>query len=185
MDEELRDVELLKGIARGNESDFSSLYRRYETRLYSFIKIRLNDDFEAADILHELFMDVWVKADKFQGRSKVSTWLFGIAFNKTMDRLRKKKSDLVDDEFFDSIPADTPESIVCLINKESEGHVHYCLEKLKPALRCVMELTFFESLSYKAISAIVDCPENTVKTRVFHAKKVMKNCLNRRMGEQV
>ena len=85
------DVHLLKKISEGDEKAFADFFRLYEKRLHRFITLKLNDFHEASDILNETFLEVWRKAATFEGRSKVSTWVFGIAYYKTMDRLRKKK----------------------------------------------------------------------------------------------
>ncbi len=172
----------LKKIANGDEAALAAFYRAYEGRVYRFIKTKLNDSFEASDILNEVFLDVWRKAGTFEGRSKVSTWLFGIAYYKTMDRLRKKKPQLIDEEHFPEIADETPNIEACMLHAEENAHVHYCLEKLKTLHRAVMELAFFEDMGYAEIATIVDCPENTVKTRMFHAKQAMKQCLSKRMG---
>ena len=71
--------------------------------------------------------------------------------------------------------------MACLISEERDKHVRDCLETLKENHRTVMELAFFEDMSYGEISSIVRCPENTVKTRMFHAKQAMKHCLHGRM----
>lgn len=176
-------AELLKQIGEGDETAFADFYRLYENRLYRFILSKLNDSFEASDILNETFLEVWRKANTFEGRSKVSTWLFGIAYYKTMDRLRKKKPMLIDEDNFPEIVDESPDAMACLLSSEKGEHVRHCLETLKAPHRAVMELAFFEDLPYGEIAKIVDCPENTVKTRMFHAKQAMKHCLQGRMGE--
>ncbi|MBL4621866.1 MAG: sigma-70 family RNA polymerase sigma factor [Immundisolibacteraceae bacterium] len=182
MSEERISVEILNKISSGDESAFADFYRLYESRLYRFICSKLNDSFEASDILHEVFLEVWRKADKFEGRSKVSTWLFGIAYYKTMDRLRKKIPYTVDDEQFFEIKDDAPAQLSCMVTVENAGDVRFCLKTLKDVHRSVMELTFYNELSYREIATIIDCPENTVKTRMFHAKQLIKRCLTNRMG---
>lgn len=181
MDQET-STDLLKKISTGDETAFADFYHLYESRLYRFIKSKLNDSFEASDILNEVFLEVWRKAHTFEGRSKVSTWLFGIAYFKTVDRLRKKKPETVDDDSLLEIKDETPETLSTMITAEDKGDIRHCIDTLKSAHRAVMELTFFNDLSYREISNIVDCPENTVKTRMFHAKQAMKRCLTLRMG---
>jgi RNA polymerase sigma-70 factor (ECF subfamily) len=181
MSEDLISVALLKKVSTGDELAFADLYRMYESRLYRFITAKLNDSFETSDILNEVFLDVWRKANTFEGRSKVSTWLFGIAYYKTMDRLRKKIPETVDDERFLDIEDGSPNQLTCIINNENAGDIRFCLGTLKATHRAVMELTFFNELSYREIATIVACPENTVKTRMFHAKQAMKRCLTKRM----
>lgn len=175
--------ELLLKISQGNERAMADFYRLYENRLYKFIKVKLNDSFEASDILNETFLEVWRKAGTFEGRSKVSTWLFGIAYYKTMDRLRKKKPILIDEENFPEIVDESADAMACMLSDERGSHVKHCLETLSESHRAVMQLAFFEDMAYGEIAAIVDCPENTVKTRMFHAKQAMKHCLQGRMGE--
>jgi RNA polymerase sigma-70 factor (ECF subfamily) len=174
---------LLQKISNGDEQAIADFYRLYETRLYKFIKSKLNDSFEAYDILNETFLEVWKKANTFQGRSKVSTWLFGIAYYKTMDRLRKKKLVLMGDDDFSDIIDESPGAMSCLVRADNAESIRHCLNALKAAHRAVMELTFFEDMSYSEIAEVVNCPENTVKTRMFHAKQAMKNCLQKSMEE--
>lgn len=170
---------LLTKIAAHDEAAFAGFYQHFEARLYRFIQTKLPDQFEAADILNEVFLDVWKQADRFKGQSKVSTWLFSIAHYKTIDKLRKKRPEQLDEETMEHIADDSPDNLSQLISLENGQDVHHCIDTLKPAHKSVMELTFFEELSYKEIALIVDCPENTVKTRMFHAKQAMKNCLTR------
>ncbi len=181
MNEEKNAVNLLNKISSGDESAFADFYRLYEVRLHRFISSKLNDSFEASDILNEVFLKVWQKAGTFEGRSKVSTWLFGIAYFKTMDRLRKKLPYTVADDDFLEIEDNAPTQLSHAVTDENAGDVRFCLEALKAAHRSVMELTFYNELSYKEISTIVGCPENTVKTRMFHAKQSIKRCLISRM----
>ena len=175
-------LKLIERIGQGDENAMADFYRLYENRLYRFIKTKLNDSFEASDILNETFLEVWRKAVTFEGRSKVSTWLFGIAYYKTMDRLRKEKHILIDEEKFPEIADETPDAVACLLSEERGKHVQHCLKQLKAPHRAVMELAFFEDLAYGEIAKIVKCPENTVKTRIFHAKQAMKHCLQGRIG---
>jgi RNA polymerase sigma-70 factor, ECF subfamily len=171
------DAAILEQIAAGDEQALAQFYRRYESRLFRFICTKMPDQFEAADLVNEVFLEVWQKADQFKQRSKVSTWLFSIAYFKTVDRLRKIKPESLTDETMDKLEDDSPASLTCLIRAEQAEQVHYCIDTLKPTLRAVMELAFFEDMSYRDIAMVVNCPENTVKTRMFRAKQAMKKCL--------
>ncbi|WP_025897763.1 RNA polymerase sigma factor [Sneathiella glossodoripedis] len=176
------DTELIRKISEGDEKAFADFYRMFEKRLYHFIKQKLNDPFEAADILNETFLEVWRKAATFEGRSKVSTWLFGIAYFKTVDRMRKNGKLVVGDEEIPEQVDETADAMACLLAKENGAHIQFCLEQLKLAHRTVIELAFLNDMAYGEIAKIVSCPENTVKTRMFHAKQLMKNCLSNRLG---
>lgn len=173
---------LISRIADGDDEAFATLYRDLEPRVYRFILSKLNDSFEAADILNEVFLEIWRSAGKFEGRSKPTTWIFGIAYNKVMDRFRKTRpEDLTDPAMLEQTD-ESPDQAAVLSALEEGEHLRACLDKLKPAQRSVMELAFFEDLPYREIAEIVDCPEGTVKTRIFHAKEALYRCLSQRLG---
>ena len=86
--------DLLQRIADGDEDALGAFYRLFEGRIYRFALSRLNDVFDAADILNEVMFEVWRGAARFEGRSAVSSWVLGIAHHKTIDRLRKRTPEL-------------------------------------------------------------------------------------------
>ena len=178
------DKALIAGIAAGDEAAFADLYRAYEKKIYRFINKKLNDPFEAADILHIVFMDVWQKAGQFEGRSKVSTWLFGIAFNKTVDRMRRNIPTPMDeqDSGAHEIADEAPPAPELIQADEENQHLRHCLDRLNEQQRTVIDLAFFQDMHYGEIAEIVGVPEGTVKTRAFHARRALKTCLNRPMG---
>jgi RNA polymerase sigma-70 factor (ECF subfamily) len=168
---------LLKSIAAQDEKAMGLFYHALESRTYRFIRSRLNDSFAAADILNETMLEVWKTAERFQGRSKVSTWLFSIANHKLIDYTRKQQrhqAEELDDSTIESeieAPRDMLERI------DDKQRISQCLEELTENHKAVLHLLFFEEMRYKEIAEIVDCPVGTVKTRVFHAKEALKQCL--------
>ena len=80
---------LLEQMAQGSEKALTEFYKAFEPRIFAFAKIRLNDSYEAADLLNEVMWEVWRGANRFEGRSSVATWVFGIANYKILDRLPK------------------------------------------------------------------------------------------------
>ncbi len=173
---------LLRRVAQQDHEAFAEIYRAYEGRVFRFIQKKLNDPFEAADVLHNVFLDVWRTAANFGEKSRVSTWLLGIAFNKTMDRLRKKSpvTDLDDGEGRE-VASDDPSALDLIEVAEEAAEVRHCLDKLSAEQRTVVELAFYQELSYADIAQVIGRPEGTVKTRVFHAKQSLKRCLARRL----
>jgi RNA polymerase sigma-70 factor (ECF subfamily) len=174
---------LLRQISEGDEKAFADFYRLFEKKLFNFIVTKLNDSFEANDILHETFMEVWRNAGNFEGRSKVSTWLFGIAYFKTMDKFRKRKESQLEDDHLDLLEDSDGDLYHCTLSDQQEAHIRHCLETLKTVQKEVLHLAFYAEFSYREIGEITHSPENTVKTRVFHAKQAMQHCLNARMGD--
>jgi RNA polymerase sigma factor (sigma-70 family) len=174
---------LLQAIATGDKAAFTALYRDLERPVYRFISAKLNDPFEANDIVHEVFMEIWRSAAKFEGRSAVKTWIFGIAYRKTMDRFRKAKNVSYSDNLPDA-PDEGADQVADLEAREQGVHIKVCMDKLSPEHRLAVELAFFDDMNYREVAEVVGSPEGTVKTRIFHAKKLLQRCLATRIGKE-
>jgi RNA polymerase sigma-70 factor, ECF subfamily len=174
---------LIRQIATGDKRAFAALYRDLETPTLRFIRSRLNDPFEANDILHDVFMEVWRSAAKFEGKSMVRTWIFGIAYRKVIDSFRKRKRIDTGVEIPDlPDPADSAETI---LNADQEaGHLNYCINELSTEHRLAISLAFYEDMSYDEIAEVAGVPAGTIKSRVFHAKKNLLECMKTRVARQ-
>jgi RNA polymerase sigma-70 factor (ECF subfamily) len=174
------DIGLLADIAGGSEAALAELYRRYHARIYSFIVRRVQNAADASDVLNEVMLEVWRHAESFQGRSQALTWILGIAHHRSIDCLRRRsphpeleegvEDNLVDER--DGVPE-------ILMQQQDAALMRYCIEKLSDSHRTVVHLAFFQELSYTEIAKIIACPEGTVKTRMFHARQKLKDCLLR------
>lgn len=121
--------------------------------------------------MSEVFFEVWQHAGKFEGRSSASTWMLAIARNRALSGLRRRQDAELTDEAAGAIedPADDPEQE---IQKKDKGEaMRECLTKLSPEHREVIDLVYYHEKSIEEISRIVGIPENTVKTRMFYARK--------------
>jgi len=172
---------LLAGIARGREQDLAEFYRRYHGRVYAFLLRKIGDAADAAEAANEVMMEVWRSAARFEGRSRPLTWVLGIAQHKAVDRVRRRPADRASGEALDAerLEDTNAGAMDLLARKQDAKRVRRCLEQLSEAHRAVVHLAFFEDLGYAEIAAILDCPEGTVKTRMFHAKQGLKRCLGR------
>lgn len=172
---------LLARIADGSEAALQEFYKSHQARVYGFALKRLNNPADAADVLNDVMLEVWRDAGRFEGRSSPLTWVLGIAYHKVSDILRRRGHGAPSGEL-DKEPLDekTPTAIEVLAGLEDAEQVRRCLGQLSDAHRVVVHLAFFHDLSYPEIAVIVDCPVGTVKTRMFHAKQVLKRCLKRR-----
>ncbi len=178
-DQETKYHSLLKQMAQGSETALTEFYRAFESRIYAFVKIRLNDSHEAADLLNDIMWEDWRSAKKFEGRSRVTTWVFGIAHHKVIDRIRSKGKHQME-----PLESTVDQESDCnlddiLGHKQLESHIQHCMEKLSPGHRQTIQLAFFEDLSYREIGEIAGRPEGTIKARMFHAKQALKRCLAR------
>ena len=166
----LSDRELIKQVAEGNQDAFRALYDQFIDRVFRYAVLMLRNRHLAEEVAQETLIAVWKSAGRFAGRSKVSTWIFGIARNQALRMLRKEErgSRLPD------IPLTTPDPSRQI---EREKKVEEAMNTLPDAQREVVFLTFFEGLSYQEIAAIQDVPTGTVKSRMFHAKRRLAEVL--------
>ena len=172
---------LLEQIAHGSEKALTEFYEAFQQKIYAFAKIRLNDSHDAADLLNEVMWEVWRGAHRFEGRSSVTTWAFGIANYKIIDRLRSR-GKVIMEELESTVAEESDQDLDDMMTQKQLGeHLRRCMEKLSDEQRQVVHLAFFEDLSYREISEIVGNPEGTIKARMLHAKQALKRCLARRI----
>ena len=178
------DKLLIQQISAGDKQALAALYHAYERPVYRFIVSRLNDPHEAADILHDVFMDIWRVAGSFEGRSQVKTWIFGIAYRKVIDVHRKRARVNVTDEVPETgdiqDAADTGYAA-----QEEAAHMRYCVGTLSDEHRTAISLVFYDDMTCAEISEIAGVPEGTVKSRLHHAKKLLLRCMTARIGARV
>lgn len=170
---------LLNRITKGDRDAFQELYAAYCHPLRRFIsKIAGLHDL-AQEGVNDVMLVVWRNGASFTGRSKVSTWIMGIAYRKAL-KLRERslrwtcRFKVVD---FDSWLEDSEAPSEPSSDGDLRDVLQQGLDRLSPEQRAVVELTYFNGCSYEEIAAIAGCPINTVKTRMFHARAKLRRLL--------
>ena len=165
------DGELLARIARQDRTAIAVLFARYQLPLYRFLVRMVRNQAVAEELVNEVFVEIWRKAGKFEGRSKPSTWIFAIARYKGLSLLRKRTDEELDEEKTARIAdeADSPEQVA--LKGDKAMALRACLEQLSRAHREVVDLVYYHEKSVGEISEILDIAPGTVKTRLFHARK--------------
>jgi RNA polymerase sigma-70 factor (ECF subfamily) len=177
------DLHALTHIALGNRAAFDDMYRRYYPRLMDFLGRVVSQRELAEEVVNDTMYTVWTAGSTFAGRSKVSTWIFGIAYKKALKRLSRDRRQTTesmgenDDFAADTDPAE--ETGVAQLKSALER----ALTRLSPAHRSVVELSYLLDYSYEEIAHIVGCPVNTVKTRMFHARAHLRRLLGALVGK--
>lgn len=166
----LSDQQLVARVAGEDEDAFRTLYERFSDRVFRYAFTLLRNQHLAEEVAQEAMIAVWKNAGRFAGRSKVSTWIFGIARNKAFDLARKeKRGDRLPDT-----PRVSPDPGPGLVRQRQ---VEGAMRELPEAQREVVFLTFYEGLSYGEIAGMLGIPEGTVKSRMFHAKRKLAEAL--------
>lgn len=166
-----QDFVLIDRIAKGDKLAMKALFARHEVRVFRFALRLVRREDVAEDIVADTFLDAWRQAPGFERRSSVSTWLLAIARFKALSELRRRGEAALDEEAAEAIEdeADTPE--VVAQKKDKGAALRACIDRLSPEHREVIDLVYYHDRSVEEVSRIVGAPENTVKTRMFHARK--------------
>jgi RNA polymerase sigma-70 factor, ECF subfamily len=172
------DEALIKAIAAGDQSAMRTLYARHNVRLYHFIARLITDAGRAEDLVSEVFIDVWRQADRFEGRSQVSTWILSIARFKTLSALHRCRDTQIDEIDMELIEdsANTPEEVV--LNRDRSAQLRICLAQMSPDHREILDLVYYQEKSVEEVAEVIQIPKSTVKTRMFYARKRLAQLLS-------
>jgi RNA polymerase sigma-70 factor, ECF subfamily len=171
------DIALVSLIAGGDKPAIRMLFVRHRIQVYRFALRLTGDPGTAEDIVSDVFLEAWRSAGSFQGRSKVSTWLLAITRHLVWSTLRRHSAVALDEARMDEVEdrSDTPE--VAVQKRQQSAVVAYCLQKLSPAHREVIDLVYYHEMSISEVADIIGIPESTVKTRMFYARKELADIL--------
>ena len=168
---------LLRRIATRDEEAFVQLHREFSRSILAFALNRLHDRDEAQTVVSDTLYEIWRQPLQFRGESRFSTWLLGIARYKILNLLRGR--DAVHDELDDEMVSDDLGVFEVLAAKQRHAGVTRCMERLHDVQRESLHLVFYEGYSLDEVATVQQCPQNTVKTRLFHARRKIKDCLQR------
>lgn len=172
--EDEQDALLLSRIERREMTAFESLYKRYHGKLSRFVVSTLGRTDLADEIINDVMYVVWEKAASYDHQCRPSTWIFGIAYNKARKHFRSAGQPRMESlSDFDADAETTDSHHHWLERLERDDLCASILALLSPEHRAVIELTYFYGMHYREIGQIMGCPENTVKTRMFHARRHM------------
>jgi RNA polymerase sigma-70 factor, ECF subfamily len=168
---------LIGRIAGGERLAMQVLFARHHVRVYRFVLRLVSDPTLAEDLISEVFLDVWRQANRFEGRAAVSTWLLAIARFKALSALRRRPDEELDEDKAAAIEdqSDDPETAM---EKKDKGEIlRKCMTSLSREHREIIDLVYYHEKSIEEVAGILSIPENTVKTRMFYARKKLAELL--------
>jgi RNA polymerase sigma-70 factor (ECF subfamily) len=171
---------VLQKIARKDEGAMRELYVEFSRKVYAFSLNHLRNPAEAEEIVVETMHEVWKNPTRFRGESKFTTWLLGIARHKVLDAIRSRRpehEELDYEEMGETLASDEPSAFDMLAQRQRREGVRKCMDKLPQEQRECLHFVFYEGLALAEVAELQGCPENTVKTRLFHARQKIRNCL--------
>jgi RNA polymerase sigma-70 factor, ECF subfamily len=168
------DRRLLERSARGDREAFRELYIIYHRRLARFL-IRLTRRYEMAEeVINDTMWVVWRKAGEFRGDSRVSTWIMGIAYRRALKTLGSRGEQRFETVPIENEPLAAPDELGAA---ETGEWIVLAMRQLPTDQRLVLEFAYGNGHSCEEIAQIMDCPVNTVKTRLFHARAKLRAIL--------
>jgi len=172
-----RELELLRQVAAGDRTAFKELYLIYHRRLARFLMRMTSRHDLIEEVINDTLWTVWLKAGDFRGDSLVSTWIVGITYRRALKALRRHGTPrpmlVVEDV------AVAPDA---QLEDENRQWLGQALAELPLEQRMVMEFSYLMGHSCEEIAQIMQCPVNTVKTRMFHAREKLRRSLPRLAG---
>lgn len=182
------DEQIIQRVLAGEKELFSHVLSKFQKGIFNFI-FRMVGRYElATDLTQEAFMKAYLSLDKFNGCYKFSTWMFSIASNLTIDYLRKKRistysyeknPDGIKRSMIDRLKSDSHTPVEELENIELKRKIHESIEMLSPEYREIIILRYINGFSYEDIASITGLPLGTVKNRIYRARRILKEYLNR------
>lgn len=182
----MNERELIQALQNGSESAFKSLVELYQNRVYNTVLSITQNRLEAEDICQEVFMEVYSSVGNFRGEAKVSTWVYRIASNKSLEFLRKNKAQkrfayvrslFGKNDEIEVQPSHFEHPGVQLENKERAVVLFRAIEKLPDNQRIAYSLHHLEGLSYQEITEVMNLSKSSVESLLFRAKQNLRKLL--------
>ncbi len=172
----MQEQELIKGLQRGDEQAFKSLYAQYGDMVYRLCRRLLEDEKEAEDAAQDVFCKVYLSINKFRQEAKLSSWLYRMTINQCLNHQRqKRRARFLTLEWLSERPETaslSPADPAALVeSKEQHEILRAAIDALSETQRIALILYRFEGLSYQEIAQVLGCSVAAVESRLFQAKK--------------
>jgi RNA polymerase sigma-70 factor (ECF subfamily) len=171
------DRQLLERIAARDQTALRALYARHQGRVFRFVLRLVKRDAVAEELTNEVFLEAWRNAGTFEGKASASTWLLSIAHHRAVSSLRKRRELAWNEEAAAEI-ADTDDNPEVVAQKADKSVLlRRAMDQLSPEHREIIDLVYYHEMSIAEVSEVIAIPENTVKTRMFYARKRLSEIL--------
>lgn len=177
MHDQVDERRLIARIGAQDQSALQALLGRHQLRVYRFVLRIVRRDAVAEEVTNEVFLEVWRNARSYEGRSSVGTWLLSIAHNRAVSALRKRREESWVEDAAGSIADEGDDPEVALQKAGKAEQIRRCIERLSEEHRTIVDLVYYHEKSVNEVSEILGIPVNTVKTRMFYARKKLSELL--------
>lgn len=179
-----QETQIINKIIEGDTQAFALLVDRYKDLVFTLAIRMLKNREEAEEVSQDTFIKVYKSLPKFKGDSKLSTWVYKVAYNTCLDRIKKNKNqynEIPIDSFSENQIKTLDIALSALEEKEQQQTIQDCLQQLSSKDSFLLSLFYFEELSLEEISQIVSMEANTVKVNIHRARKRLAILLKQRL----
>ena len=178
------EILIVARIAAGDQHALVELYGRYQRPLYSYLRLRTNDDQLAEEVLQDTLLAVWTGAHRFRAQSSVRSWLYAIARRQAHNALRRVRPHPQDELALRSMHGSESRPEETAIVKEGLEDLVAAIRQLSPVLSETLMLVTVYELSYEEAGMVLEIPIGTVKSRLSKARSTLRPVLEMARGEQ-
>ncbi|MEY8779018.1 RNA polymerase sigma factor [Allomuricauda sp. XS_ASV26] len=183
-----KEKELISKICMGNSRAFSDFVDSYKDLVFTLCIRMLTNREEAEEVSQDVFIKVYRSLPNFKGGSKLSTWVYRIAYNSCLDKMKQnKKARLHDDlEQLDQIAyAEIDTALDSMIREEKKRFIDQCLLQLSSEDAGVLTLFYLEEKNLQEMEKTTNLPSNTLKVRLFRARKRLAAIMEKSMNKEI
>ena len=181
------DQVYINKILDGDANAFTVLVNRYKDLVYTLAIRMMKNKEEAEEVAQDTFIKMYKSLNKFKGDSKFSTWIYRVAYNTCLDRLKKNKRQqqtVAIDEYTEHQVKTIDNALDKIETQEKQQAIKDCLELLPSEDSFLLTLYYFEELSLDEISKIVGLKPNNVKVKIFRSRKKLATILKERLDNE-
>lgn len=182
------DQDTINQIIAGEPKAFAVLVNRYKDLVFTLAIRMLKNREEAEEVSQDTFIKVYKSLEKFKGDSKFSTWIYKVAYNTSLDRIKKNKRQMNEvpiDEFTEHELQSIDDALVQLEKRDQRKTIQDCLQLLPSQDSFLLTLYYFEDLSLDEISKVVEIEANTIKVKLFRSRKKLASILKQRLEPEI
>ena len=179
---------IINQIIAGNTKAFAMLVDRYKDLVFTLAIRMLKNREEAEEVSQDTFVKAYKSLQNFKGDSKFSTWIYRVAYNTCLDRIKKNKrkfNEVTIDEFTEKHIKTMDNALDSMEREEHQKTIQDCLQLLPSEDSFLMTLYYFEDLSLEDISKVVAIEANTIKVKLFRARKKLATILKQKLEPEI
>lgn len=184
----LPDQHFITQIIGGNTNAFSVLVDRYKDLIFSLALKMVKNREEAEEVAQDTFIKIFNSLEKFKGDSKFSTWIYKVAYNTCLDRIKKNKKDegnILIDDFSEHLVKTVENALSKMMDEERKKSIQDCLNLLPSDEGFLLTLFYFEDQNLEEIAKIMDITSNNVKVKLFRSRQKLASILKQKLEPEI